>query len=144
MARSQTQMETIVHRIVLAGLLVVGAAAIVLGIARLVGGNSSEPPLVALVLLAASVVALAALSAQKQRIGRRIDSKALVSDGHLSAIGAMQAGVALAGTGLARALGWDWADPAAATFVGAVAVYVAVSTFLEDRRERNGRTPAVS
>jgi divalent metal cation (Fe/Co/Zn/Cd) transporter len=72
------------------------------------------------------LVALIALSARKQRVARRVGSPALLADAHLSAIGALQAGVALAGLAATRWLGWHWADAAAAIAVGAVAVTLAL------------------
>jgi divalent metal cation (Fe/Co/Zn/Cd) transporter len=66
------------------------------------------------------------LSARKQWVARRVGSPALLADGYLSAIGALQAAVALAGLAATRWLGWDWADAAAAIAVGGVAVTLAV------------------
>ena len=123
------RLEAIAHRFVLFGLLTVGAASVIGGIARMASGASGEPPAGALALLALSVVALTVLSMRKQLIARRIGSAALLSDGHLSAIGAAQAAVALIGTALARWPGWHRADPAAAAMVGAVAVWLAVTTW---------------
>jgi divalent metal cation (Fe/Co/Zn/Cd) transporter len=73
-------------------------------------------------------VVLTALSARKQTLAREVGSDALLADGRLSAVGAMQAGVTLFGTAAAAVLGWDWADAVAATVVGLVAIGVAFAT----------------
>ena len=58
-------------------------------------------------------VNLLILSDRKRTLAARVDSPALRSDGHLSAVGAAQATVTLAGT-VTVAVGWRWADPVAA------------------------------
>jgi len=123
------EFERIVHRIVLAGLFTVGGASVVVGVVRLALGAGSDASHAGVALAATSLVALSALSLRKQQIAGRISSGALRSDGHLSGVGAMQAAVALAGTGLAAAVGWHWADAAATALVGSVAIGLAVSTW---------------
>lgn len=122
------RLEMAAHRVVLIGLFVVGAGAVVMGIARLVVGTTGDSSAAGTALAAISLVALIALSARKQSLARRVGSNALLADGRLSGVGAMQAGVALFGTAAASGLHWDWADPGAATLVGLVAIAVAVAT----------------
>jgi divalent metal cation (Fe/Co/Zn/Cd) transporter len=110
-------LEALAHRVVLVGLFAVGCAAIAGGVARLAIKQSSEASNAGVVLAAVSFVALVFLSRRKQSIARRVSSNALLSDGHLSAIGAMQAAVTLAGTAATRFVGWQWADAAATTVV---------------------------
>jgi hypothetical protein len=130
------ELERLAHRIVLVGLFTVGGAAIVGGLARLRNSDSSEGSSAGIVLAALSFVALVALSTRKQRLGRRIGSNALLSDGHLSGIGAMQAAVTLAGTLVTRQFGWHWADAAATAIIGCVAVGLAASTWRSEHRTR--------
>jgi divalent metal cation (Fe/Co/Zn/Cd) transporter len=78
---------------------------------------------------------LVALSARKQMLARRVGSDALLADGRLSGVGALQAGVTLFGTLAARVLGWDWADAVAAGLVGLVAISVAVVTVRAERQK---------
>jgi divalent metal cation (Fe/Co/Zn/Cd) transporter len=127
--RLSDELEKLAHRTVLVGLFSVGCASVLGGAIRLTLGQASEPSDLGLVLAAISVLALIALSARKQQVAGRIASKALLSDGHLSAVGAMQAVVTLAGTAIAGRLGWHWADAAATILVGSVAVGVAVLTW---------------
>ena len=51
------------------------------------------------------------------------------SDGHLSAVGATQAAITTVGS-ITTAVGWRWADPAAAIVVGCVAVGVSFQTWI--------------
>jgi divalent metal cation (Fe/Co/Zn/Cd) transporter len=121
-------LEQLAHRIVLVGLLTVGCASVVGGVLRLFDRRQVESSTAGVIVAAASLIALIILSVKKQRIARRVASPALLSDGHLSGIGAAQAAVTLAGTAITRWLGWLWADASATILVGVVAVSLAVST----------------
>lgn len=70
-----------------------------------------------LVLLAGSLLVLPALGYLKLRLSTQLRSQALRGDGVLSAAGAALAAMALAGLAADRALGWWWADPAAASLI---------------------------
>jgi divalent metal cation (Fe/Co/Zn/Cd) transporter len=121
--------ERLAHRVVLAGLLGVGCAAVGGGFARLAHHDVSENSDLGVALAAVSLVALVGLSARKRQIARRVFSAALLSDGHLSAVGALQASVTLAGTAVVRRWGWTWADAIATCVVGCVAVTLAITTW---------------
>ena len=122
-------LERLAHRVVVIGLLAVGVSAVALGVARLVAGSSGGSSNAGVALAAISLFVLIGLSARKQWLAHRIGSGALLADGRLSGIGAMQAGVTLLGTGAARWFGWDWADAVAAGVVGLVAISVAIKTW---------------
>jgi divalent metal cation (Fe/Co/Zn/Cd) transporter len=128
-------LERLAHRVVLLGLLAVGCASVLGGVVRLSADPAGEGSEAGVVLAGASLLALIVLSARKQRIASRVSSDALRSDGHLSAIGATQAAVALAGTATARWLDWHWADAAATVVVGCVAVALAISTWCTEHRK---------
>jgi len=117
-AELEDRFERRAHTIVAFGLLSVGTAAIVVGIVKL--GDSSDASVAAIVLAAVSLVVLSALSARKVWVGRRVPSAALVADGHLSMVGALQALVTLAGV-LVPSI-----DATAAIVVGAIAVGLGV------------------
>jgi divalent metal cation (Fe/Co/Zn/Cd) transporter len=117
----EDRFERRAHRVVSVGLLGVGAATVAVSIARLLAGSDPEPSFGSVVVAALSLVVLTILSVRKRQVARRIPSAALHSDGHLSAIGALQALVALLGIVATRALSWSWADAAAALGVGVVA-----------------------
>jgi len=124
-------LEQLAHRVVVAGLFLVGLGAVVVGSVRLVTGAHADDSFAGTLLAAVSLVVLAALSARKQQVARRVGSRALLADGRLSAIGAAQAAVALFGTA-ARGFGWSWADSIAATIVGLVAMTTAFVTRGQD------------
>ena len=130
------ELEELAHRVVLVGLLAVGGAAVLGGLLRLHDTHAGHSSNAGVVLAAVSMVALIVLSARKQQIARRIASAALLSDGHLSAVGAMLAAVTLAGTVLTRWLGWHWADAVATILVGGVAMWLAASTWRRERPRR--------
>jgi len=113
-------------RVVTLGLVVVGSVTGLESVRRLVGRIRGEVAPVGLVLAALSIVVLALLSVGKRRIAPRIPSRALAADGWLSATGCLLAVVTVAGTGLAAALGWWWADPLAASVVALGAIGIAV------------------
>jgi hypothetical protein len=138
------ELERFAHRVVLIGLFSVGCAAIIGGLIRLMLDQASDPSYAGVALAAASLVALIGLSARKQQVARRVSSKALRSDGHLSAIGAMQAAVTVVGTATALWLGWRWADAAATTVVGSVAAILAISTWRADHRPTRAIRPATT
>jgi len=121
--------EQVAHRAVSLGLVVVGLASAVGATVRLVAGEGSHPSLAGALLAATSLVTLAALAWRKRALGTRLRSRGLVGDAHLSAIGAVQAGVALAGIALTRELGAGWADASAALAVGLVAMAVGFATW---------------
>ena len=127
--RLSVRLETISHRAVLVGLFTVGCAAVLGGLLRLRVGDAGDSSSAGVALAAASALALLALSTRKLQVGRRVSSKAPLADGHLSAVGAAQAAVALAGTGFARWLGWHWADATATVLVGGVAIAVVAFTW---------------
>jgi hypothetical protein len=110
------------HRIVVVGLFSVGIAAVVVSGVRLAAGAEAEKNAASVAIAAVSLVVLSVLAISKMKIGRRVPSAALVSDGHLSAIGATQAAAVLLGTVFA-------ADNAAAFAVGAVAIVLSVTTW---------------
>jgi hypothetical protein len=127
--RLSLKLEAMSHRVVLVGLFTVGGAAAFGGLLRLRIGDAGDSSSAGVTLAAGSALALLALSTRKLQIGRRVSSKALVADGHLSAVGGAQAAVALAGTALTGWLDWHWADATATILVGTVAIGVAVFTW---------------
>lgn len=122
------RLERLAHRIVVVGLLSVGLGTIGVSLGRLITGTSGDASIAGTALAASSLVVLTGLAARKRSLARRVSSGALLTDSHLSGVGALQAGVALAGAATTRWFGWHWADAAAALVVGAVAVILAIST----------------
>src|SRR5215831_21395352 len=98
-------LEQAAHRIVIAGLVAVGAAAMIAGAVRIRSDHAAEATAAGTVLAAASLLVLTALSRRKLRLAELVSSPALRSDGQLSAVGATQAGIALAGV-VTTMIGW--------------------------------------
>lgn len=126
--RFSERLEQRAQRVVIVGLVAVGLAAIVLGGARLLTGTEADSSPGGVAIAGVSVVVLARLSRRKLTLAPQVDSAALRSDGHLSAIGATQAAVTLLGTLASAVLGAGWVDSVAAMTVGAVAVAVGATT----------------
>ena len=128
--------EQVAHRIVVVGLVTVGFATIVVNAARLILGSEGEASDLGVLLAAISLLVLTALSARKRTIARRVSSRALRADGHLSAVGATLAAITLAGTVATRQFGWHWADAAAAILVGGIAMHLGIASAGVGKRTR--------
>ena len=129
------RLENIAHRVVVTGLFVVGAGAVIVGFVRLIVGSTGGSSNAGTALAAISLVALVVLSLRKQVLARRVGSNALLADGRLSGVGAMQAAVTLFGTAAASWFSWNWADALAASLVGLVALGVARDALSRQRTE---------
>jgi divalent metal cation (Fe/Co/Zn/Cd) transporter len=75
-----------------------------------------------LIVTAAALLVMPLLALAKQRTGKALGNQALMADAAESALCALTSGAALLGVGLNAALGWWWADPAAALVIAALAV----------------------
>jgi divalent metal cation (Fe/Co/Zn/Cd) transporter len=132
------RLEKLSHRVVLVGLIVVGGSAAVGGAFRVAAPHSNSSSDLGLLLAAASLCVLVVLSRRKQQIARRISSSALRSDGQLSAVGALLAGITLAGTAVQRGFHWNWADGVATIFLGTIAMGLGISSW------RSSNSPGTS
>jgi divalent metal cation (Fe/Co/Zn/Cd) transporter len=117
--------EHIAHLVVSYGMLTVGIATLIASVYRLTADSHASASLTGLVTSAASILALGYLGTSKRRIGRRIPSQALATDGALSLIGCGTATFTVAGLGLNNAFGWSWVDPAAAMIIAVTAIALA-------------------
>jgi divalent metal cation (Fe/Co/Zn/Cd) transporter len=107
--------------IVAAALAVVAVVLTVGSVSALASGSHPGSSPLALASASVSLVVLAPLAVAKRRVGRRMASRALMGDGALSGIGAATSLLALIALVLYHALGWWWADRAAALAVAAIA-----------------------
>lgn len=123
--------ERIAHLIVAWGLGIVGTATLGASALRLASPAHGNEPVAGLIASAMSIVVLGILGASKRRAGRLIPSQALMTDGSLSLVGCGTATCTVAGLGLEDAFGWTWVDPAAAIFIGVVAVALSMSALHE-------------
>ena len=88
----------------------------------LLGGRHPQPSLVGMSLAILTIPAMQVLAWAKRRVGRRLGSRAAVSESAQNLLCACLAAGLLAGLGLNALFGWWWADPAAALAIGGVAL----------------------
>jgi divalent metal cation (Fe/Co/Zn/Cd) transporter len=91
-------------------------------IRELVTGTEPDASTVGIVLTAVSLVVMPLLVRAKVRIGRDIGSRTLIADSGQTRICVWLSASTLAGLAANAALGWWWADPAAALVIAAIAV----------------------
>jgi divalent metal cation (Fe/Co/Zn/Cd) transporter len=117
-----------------AAIAVAGALAVVSSVITVEAAvalvTGSRPGTSGVTLLAASIsfLVLTPLAYAKRRLGTQMASRALHGDGTLSGIGAATSLIALTALALYHALGWWWADRAAALIVAAIAAIEAWRT----------------
>lgn len=119
------RLERLALHVVTLGLLTVGLATASVSVLHLLERPATTSSTASVLLAAVSVVALTLLSLRKRHVAHRLPSHALLADSHLSAVGAVLAGVTLGGTAASSALGWWWADPVAALAIAVGAVGLA-------------------
>lgn len=107
------------------GMAVIAIATSLESVDRLLNHRSAGSSAVGTTVAATSVVVLALLGVTKGRVGRRVGSRALVADSHVSSMGAGLALFTVTGTTATAALDWWWVDPAGSLVVATVAVIVA-------------------
>ncbi|WP_263167512.1 cation transporter [Streptomyces sp. SCSIO ZS0520] len=88
----------------------------------LAGSGEAERSTPGIVLAALSLAVMPFLSAAQRRAGRALGSASAVADSRQTLLCTYLSAVLLAGLVLNAALGWSWADPAAALVIAAVAV----------------------
>jgi divalent metal cation (Fe/Co/Zn/Cd) transporter len=116
-----------------AAYLVVAVYVLVDALNALRTANHPEASPIGMVLLAATVVVMAALGIAKLRVGRAIDSETVLADGRFSLIDGALAGAVLIGLVLSAAFGWWWAD-------AVLAIAISVLAFREGREALLGVT----
>jgi divalent metal cation (Fe/Co/Zn/Cd) transporter len=120
------RLELITLRIVVIGLGMTGLATTAVSVSRLVQHESARASHATIVVSVLSIAVLALLASWKRRVAARIPSPALHADSWVSAVGAILAVVASVGVIARASAGWWWADSAAASIVGLIAVGVSV------------------
>jgi divalent metal cation (Fe/Co/Zn/Cd) transporter len=88
----------------------------------LAGGAHPDASWVGMGLAAFTLVTMPPLAIAKERVGERLGSSATKSEGRQNMLCAYLSAALLIGLGANAALGWWWADPAAALVIAAVAV----------------------
>jgi divalent metal cation (Fe/Co/Zn/Cd) transporter len=116
----RAQKFIVIAMVAVAALVAVGAMR-----ALVIGSNANETVL-ALLVMALSLLFLPWLGRRKLGVAAALPSPALRGDGVLTLAGAALAGIALIALGVDVALGWWWADPVAALVIAAALAAEAV------------------
>jgi divalent metal cation (Fe/Co/Zn/Cd) transporter len=112
-----------------------GALAIYVGFEatqRLLNGDESDATWIGIALTGFSVVVMPFLARAKRRIAPLLGSRAQEAEANQTALCALMSGVVLLGLVLNAALGWWWADPAAALAIASLAAVEGVRTWRAD------------
>ena len=95
-------------------LLALAAYIVVSSVVSLFTKSRPEANALGIGIAVASSILMPFLAETKKRVGRRIGSKALISDGACSMVCAYMSWILLAGVAATAVLGWWWADSVAA------------------------------
>ena len=101
----------------------------------LVGGHEPEASAAGVVLAALSLAVMPFLARAKRKLAPALGSAAAVADAKQTNLCAVLSAVVLTGLAANAALGWWWADPAAALVIAAIAVIEAVRTWRAESLE---------
>ncbi|TQN43116.1 cation efflux family protein [Blastococcus colisei] len=93
------------------------------GIRSLVGGDNPDTSVVALVLLAASIVVMPLLARAKRHVGERLRDPLILADAAETRICVLLSISTLLGLGLYAVVGWPWLDPVAGFVIASFAVH---------------------
>jgi divalent metal cation (Fe/Co/Zn/Cd) transporter len=99
---------------------------------RLATGEESDSTLIGIALTAVSVVLMPWLARAKRRVAPLLGSRAQHAEANQTAICALMSAVVLVGLLANGALGWWWADPAAALGIAGIAGFEALRTWRAD------------
>jgi divalent metal cation (Fe/Co/Zn/Cd) transporter len=103
--------------------------------------NRPETSPIGMLLLASTVVVMAALGIAKLRVGRRLGSATVFADGRFSLVDGALAGAVLAGLALTAILGWWWADALLAVGISALAFREGREAWMSEGRPEGSETP---
>jgi divalent metal cation (Fe/Co/Zn/Cd) transporter len=84
---------------------------------QLLGRSEPAPSRIGILLTAISLLVMPYLAREKLKVAAELGSAAMRADAHEQVACAWLSGTTLAGLGLNAALGWWWADPAAAVLM---------------------------
>jgi divalent metal cation (Fe/Co/Zn/Cd) transporter len=106
--------ERVASWIVGIALLALAAYIVVSSVVSLFMHSRPEANALGIGIAVASSILMPLLATTKKRVGRRIGSKALISDGACSMVCAYMSWILLVGVGATALLGWWWSDSVAA------------------------------
>lgn len=114
--------ERLALRLVGVSFLALAAWVTVQSVRSLLGGDTARPSPVGIALAALSLVVMPLLVRAKRRVGRALNSGAVVAESTQTMLCTYLSAVLLVGLLLNATLGWTWADPLAALVIAAVAL----------------------
>ncbi|MEV0910021.1 cation transporter [Streptomyces hokutonensis] len=114
--------ETRALRIIALSFFALAAYVAVESVRAFAGVGGADRSYVGIALAAVSFAVMPFLSAAQRRAGRELGSASAVADSKQTLLCTYLSAVLLAGLVANAALGWSWADPAAALVIAAVAV----------------------
>ena len=114
--------ETRAMRLIGVTFFALAAYLTVAGIRDLAVRAQPHEPVAGLVITALALLVMPGLAMVKRATGQALGNRTLIADSAETAFCAATSAATLAGVGLNIALGWWWADPAAALVIAALAV----------------------
>lgn len=108
-------------RLIAATFFVLAVGVGVESLRKLVVADRPEESVVGIALALVSLAVMSLLARAKQRVGRRLRSRAVQADATETMLCVWLSAILLAGLGLNAAFGWWWADPLAALAVAYIA-----------------------
>lgn len=121
-ARDPERRERVALRIIACSFFLLAAYVTVEALRSLLGAGEAERSTVGIVLVAISVAIMPFLSWAQRRAGRELGSASAVADSKQTLLCTYLSAAVLVGLVLNAALGWWWADPAAALVLAVLAV----------------------
>ena len=109
-------------RLIAASFLALGAYVGMEATRALAGGHEADRSVVGLVLAGVSLLVMPVLSYAQRRAGRQLGSASAIADSKQTLLCSYLSAVLLLGLAADAAMGWWWADPAAALVIAAVAI----------------------
>jgi divalent metal cation (Fe/Co/Zn/Cd) transporter len=110
------------QRLIGASFVLIAAYVAVEAVRGLAGGHEPEASWVGIALSAAALATMPPLAIAKARLGARLGSAATTGEGRQNMLCAYLSAALLVGLVANAALGWWWADPAAALLIAGVAL----------------------
>jgi len=121
--------ERVALRVVAASFLTLAIFVAVDAIGSLVAGQEPDSSRVGVVLAALSLVVMPVVSGLQRRAGRELGSQSAVADSRQTLLCTCMSAALLVGLLLNAAVGWWWADPAAAMVIAGLAVREGVNAW---------------
>jgi divalent metal cation (Fe/Co/Zn/Cd) transporter len=109
------------HRLIAVTFWIIAAYVAIEATRSLAGGEHPEVSWVGIGLAGFTLVTMPPLAAAKARVGQRLHSSAVQSEGRQTRLCAYLSAALLIGLGANAAFGWWWADPVTALFIAGVA-----------------------